>query len=107
MPKTTCRRCGNHLLWIWEEAFNKFGFGDGDGQVETDTVMLTLERAGYSASASKWGLHNIIIHSIKRNGVEQIPADANVGYDDPRKYLPRCIVKLLDDKLPARAEART
>ena len=33
---------------------------------------------------------------IAREGVEQIPATANIGYDDPRTYLPAEIVEVLD-----------
>lgn len=106
MPRTTCDTCGNPYEWHWEEAFSKFGFGDGDGQVETHTVALVLERAGYTVTTWHWGLHNTIITSITRNGAEQIPAATSVGYADPRRYLPPAIVRLLDERLPADEEAR-
>ncbi len=99
MPTSTCKTCGAPYLWLWEEAFDKFGFADGDGQVMTHQVALGLQRAGYSVTYEPWGFHNTVITSITRNGVEQIPATANLGYDDPREYLPDHIVKRLDDEL--------
>jgi hypothetical protein len=104
MPKTTCAICGNLYQWLWEEAFDKFGFGDGDGQVETATVVAVLRDAGYQVEWHPWGLHNTVIDSINKNGVERIPEFAEVGYDDPRKYLPKSIIRLLDEKLAPEAE---
>jgi len=104
MPITTCTNCGGDFHWTWEEAFDKFGFGDGDGQVETDTVIMALESEGYRVEAHPWGLHNTVIDSIKLKGIEQIPDETNVGYADPRQYLPAKIVKLLDRKLPSKGE---
>lgn len=101
MPEAVCNACGGTLHWIWEDAFNKFGFGDGDGQVETETVVTVLEDHGYGVVCEIWGLHNNVIRSIKKDGVEQIPESAEVGYDDPRHYLPAAIITLLDEKLPA------
>lgn len=100
MPKSKCEICGGPYYWIWEDAFDKFGFGDGDGQVETPTVADVLEQAGYVVDHDRWGLHNDVISSIRKDGVEQIPDDAVTGYDDPRKYLPGAIITLLDEKLP-------
>jgi hypothetical protein len=84
--------------WSWEEAFDKFGFGDGDGPVMTDIVALVLETAGYTVAYETWGSHNVVIHSIKTAaGDEQIPRDGiSFGYDDPRDYLPDAIITLLD-----------
>jgi hypothetical protein len=105
MPITTCTNCGGSTFqWTWEEAFNKFGFGDGNGQVMTVTVAQVLREAGYTVEFHVWGLHNVVIDSIKRDGVELIPPSANVGYDDPRKYLPRRVKRILDAKLPAHGE---
>lgn len=103
MPKTECENCGGVLQWYWEEAFEKFGFGDGDGQVETYQVEAVLAEAGYTAEVDQWGMHNTVIKSIKKDGAELIPYDdpqLQFGYDNPRDYLPRQIVKLLDRKLP-------
>lgn len=100
MPTTECFNCGSSYTWRWEEAFEKFGFNDGDGDVETYTVEEALTSVGYSVETNHWGMHNVIITSIKLNGIEQIPESAEVGYDDPREYLPPSIVELLDTKLP-------
>ena len=100
MPISTCHTCGGHYHWDWEDAFDKFGFGDGDGQVETDTVVAVLENAGFSVEANPWGLHNVVITSIKdRDGTELIPETVSGGYDAPRSYLPKPIIRLLDRKL--------
>ena len=104
MPTDECHTCGGDYSWSWEEAFDKFGFGDGDGQVETWQVVAVLTDAGYEVESEVWGMHDTVIHSIKKDGEELIPMDdpnAVVGYSDPRQYLPRNIVELLDGKLPA------
>lgn len=100
MPKTTCKTCFGTYAWQWEDAFDKFGFNDGDGQVMTDVVIQCLDKAGYEASSFRWGAHNEIIASITKDGVELIPHTAKVGYDDPRRYLPKAIVRFLDERLP-------
>ncbi len=100
MPKSECLSCGNILEWTWEDAFDKFGFGDGDGQIMTQTVVTVLEKAGYDVCSWQWGLHNDIIIGIAKDGVALIPESVNCGYDDPRSYLPREIVALLDRVLP-------
>ena len=104
MPKAKCMRCGNAFSWRWEEAFEKFGFGDGDGQIYTSEVDDILRLAGYGTSLFQWGCHNFIITSVTKDGVELIPAGTKVGYDDPRRYLPRDIVALLDRRLGLNAE---
>lgn len=97
MPIAKCLVCGGAYHWKWEDAFDKFGFEDGDGQVMTDDVVAVLSGAGYSVVAEPWGLHNVVILSIKTvHGVEQIPGTADVGYDSPRAFLPEPIVHLLD-----------
>lgn len=106
MPSTECHACLGFYWWRWEEAFDKFGFGDGDGQVMTEAVADTLRAAGYVVETERWGLHNIVIVSIERDGVEQIPDAAITGYDNPRDYLPPAIVALLDEKLPEDGEVQ-
>lgn len=104
MPICDCRICGNSYQWLWEEAFDKFGFNDGDGQVETYEVEAVLTEAGYVVELCSWGFHNVLVSSIKEDGRELMPLDdpsINVGYSDPRSYLPEEIVQLLDNKLPA------
>ena len=97
---TYCQSCGTRHDWHWEEAFDKFGFNDGDGLVMTDSVTHVLIEAGYTIQNVHWGLHNVIVTSIKRNDIEQIPEGTVIGYDDPRQYLPMEIVTLLDDRCP-------
>lgn len=97
MISAECPHCGAEHYWQWEEAFDKFGFGDGDGLVMTHRVVSALETAGYAVVSEPWGIHNVVITSIKRKGKELIPAGVNLGYDDPRHYLPKSIVQLLDD----------
>lgn len=100
MATSYCDNCGNTFHWNWEEAFDKFGFGDGDGQVETWQVHAALKRGGYEVEEYTWGIHNTIIISIKKEGIEQVPENTTVGYDDPRRYLPREIISLLDREFP-------
>ena len=100
MPKTPCHACNHLVQWTWDEAFNKFGFGDGDGTIETQTVVNVLRHAGYEVTTYHFGIHNEVIDSIKKDGVEYIPANTDMGCDEPRKYLPRKIVRLLDRKPP-------
>ena len=96
---TICESYAALHEWTWAEAFDKFGFGDGDGLVMTSAVADILIAAGYAVETAHWGLHNVIITSIKRDGVEQIPAGTKIGYDDPRGYLPADIAILLDSKV--------
>lgn len=103
MVCTECDTCGGTLHWDWTEAFEKFGFNDGDGQVETWQVESVLREAGYQVEVQQWGLHNTVIVSIKRYGVEQIPydnPDYTFGYENPRKCFPDHLVELLDRELP-------
>ena len=96
---TYCQSCGTRHAWDWEEAFDKFGFGDGDGLVMTDSVADALREAGYAVTTEHWGLHNVVITSIKRDGIEQIPEKVSLGYDNPRDYLPAALISLLDSAL--------
>lgn len=101
MPKEECCICGGPYQWTWEEAFEKFGFGDGDGMVMTDVVADVLRDAGYECITEEWGFHNTVIVSIKKQDLELIPRDnISFGYDSAREYLPDEIVQLLDKELP-------
>jgi hypothetical protein len=93
---TTCPQCNAEHHWNWEEAFEKFGFDDGDGLVMTGSVVAVLRAAGYTVKTTTWGMHNTLITSIKKDRREQIPPWINVGYDNPRDYLPAEIVAVLD-----------
>jgi hypothetical protein len=101
MSITQCPICRAKHRWSWEEAFDKFGFDDGDGIVMTDVVANALRQRGYTVTAEPWGSHNVIIGSIRtKKGNELIPENTNIGYDDPRSYLPKRIIKLLDEAFP-------
>ncbi len=105
MSITSCPTCHEPHSWSWEEAFDKFGFGDGDGLVMTEHVAIALRTAGYVVMAEPWGCHNITISSIKtKSGEEQIADDIVDGYDNPREYLPKAIVELLDQAFPDNGE---
>lgn len=45
--RTICPTCGQAHNWSWEEAFDKFGFGDGDDLVMTEKVAEALRKNGY------------------------------------------------------------
>lgn len=102
MIKDYCECCGSVYEWGWEEAFDKFGFSDGDGNVNTHIIEDILVEAGYAIKTTQWGLHNLIISSIKDNDKELLPDENSsfvLGYDDPRTYLPKKIIELLDKEL--------
>lgn len=99
-PFATCPTCGAPHAWTWEEAFDKFGFGDGDGLVLTDIVADALREAGYRVEVHPWGMHNVVITGISRADTSLIPETATVGYDNPRGYLPGDIIELLDNTFP-------
>lgn len=94
--RTICPTCGHAHYWSWEEAFDKFGFGDGDELVMTEAVADALRGHGYTVTVTQWGIHNAIITDINRDGVALIPDTVTRGYDDPRKYLPKDVVDVLD-----------
>lgn len=98
MTFTNCPTCSHHIQWSWEEAFDKFGFDDGDGIVMTEHVAGALRLHGYTVQLEPWGIHNVTISSIKTaKGKELIPfSKISFGYADPRTYLPKRIIALLD-----------
>ena len=100
MPFAECLNCGNQFHWSWEDAFNKFGFADGDGQIMTQQVVAVLERAGYAVESNRWGLHNEVIVWIAKDRQTIIPNDTDLGYENPRDYLPEDIIALPDRELP-------
>ena len=107
MSITECPTCLSERTWSWTEAFDKFGFDDGDGLVMTHVVVKALRRAGYAVTAEPWGWHNVTITSIRLKRVQMIPEDANLGYDDPRDYLPKEIIDLLDQAFPEGEEVES
>ena len=90
------------VLWEWEEAFDKFGFDDGDGMVFTGLVATFIDSLGYE-SEFDGGMHNSYFKSIKdKSGKELLSVMPNgdeidVGYSDPREYLPESLVQKLDE----------
>ena len=94
---TTPRR---EFVLPWEDAFDKFGFGDGAYGGITFDIADVLEDNGYDVNVSNYGFHNAVIFSIKHNGQELMPVDdpeVTIGYSDPRTYLPQEIQILLED----------
>jgi hypothetical protein len=94
------------VFWEWEEAFDKFGFDDGDGVVFTGLVANYIESLGYETHYDG-GLHNTYFDSIKdKSGIEllYLPSvlpngdEIEIGYSDPRKYLPESLVRKLDER---------
>lgn len=48
-------------------------------------------------------VHNTVISSTRLEGEELLPgvnSEFDLGYDEPRDYLPEELVKLLDEKFP-------
>jgi len=87
----------------WEDAFDKFGYDGGDGLIGTFEVERVLIDSGFEVECAQWGLHNMLIVSICKNGAELIPLDdpeIALGYDEARSYLPQSIVDLLDRAFP-------
>ncbi len=96
---TTVSRFNTEIEIPWEQAFNKFGYGDGE-YLLTHPVVDSLEIQGYEVRTYQWSFHNEIIESIKKDGRELMPDNGsgfNVGYDDPRDYLPGDLIEYLDD----------
>ena len=56
------------ITWEWEEAFNKFGFGDGDSWNGTHEVEGEIKSLGYECVTDSWGVHNWMILDIKKDG---------------------------------------
>lgn len=102
-----CHHCAQIYHWHWVEAFYKFGFNDGDGEVHTEDIAKELQEHGYEVWIGKWGAHNVIIYSIRKDGIEIMPVSNSkycIGYDDPRDYLPSEITSLLNEKFPETKE---
>jgi hypothetical protein len=82
-----------------------FGFGDGASGYLTDIVADVLRKAGYTVSVEPWGIHNTVIDSIRKGGIELIPLQRiRFGYDEPRHYLPKKHIRLLDRELSTNRE---
>lgn len=89
---------GERIRWV--DAFDKFGFEDGDGQVYTNRVALFIsEFLNAEVEYREWSCHNTVIRSIRLRDSwkELLHGDIDVGYDDPRVYLPKDLVAALDE----------
>ena len=84
------------IEWCWDEAFSKFGFGDGPNF--TDVVALELEsELGYKVCVDTWSTHNNMIMAIMGpRGGKIMPNSIQVGYTDPRDWMPKRVVKHLN-----------
>jgi len=85
MPKKT-------IIWEWQEAFYKFGFGDGDSWNGTYIIENFLEDKGWEVHADSWGIHNYMIFSIKKED-EEYKFD---GYEEPEDILPEELARDLN-----------
>jgi len=106
------------ISWSWEDAFSKWGFDDGDGPNFSEEVANVIRSAGYKVECDVWGCHNYMImdiwdandnhvfgnvdssdtHAWRLRGEEGgLPT---VGYDEPRDFLPKELIELLDQALP-------
>lgn len=100
MPLTNCPICDSLMPWSWEDAFDEFGFCEGNGAVMTYEVAEFLMLAGFEVEVSTWGVRNEFINFIRKDGTDLIPTGTNIGYDDPRSYLPPDMIQLLDQRFP-------
>lgn len=81
-----------YITWHWEEAFEKFGFGDGDSWNGTHEVEGEIESLGYTCETDSWRCHNHMIFDIKKDGKSILfPEKNDIGMD-------------LDDWLPEVAQ---
>ena len=90
------------IEWDWEEAFDKFGFGDGDGWNGTEIVADFIESLGYGVVGDQWGIHNYMIMELTVGWgpiyISILPDHISRGYDNPHGYLPRDLVQQLETK---------
>lgn len=93
MSNYACKNCEGKYNWHWQEAFLRIDCWANE--FNTCCVEGVLARNGYQVEATGGRTHNIIC-SIKKDGVDQIPLSAKVGYDNPQEYLPKEIVAILD-----------
>ena len=85
-----------HIHWEWEEAFNKFGFGDGDEWNGTHLVEEFLHSIGCKeVECDSWGIHNYMIFRIVDKDGKEYEFD---GYEDPHNILPKRIIRKLNEE---------
>ena len=94
MPKTV-------ITWIWEEAFQRYGFNDGNNS-ETWRVMEALEGEGYVGDEVS-GVHNTYICGLRKETGEVWNDGLCEDVNDSaqlRASLPSEVVALLDRAFP-------
>ena len=98
MYRSQCCSCCQYMQLSWEEAFDRYGLMVSDGIVEIQSVVDTLVEAGYGVTVLEFEPHIRVISQIQKWGIKLIPRTVEIGYDNPRGYLPRKIIRLLDKK---------
>jgi hypothetical protein len=91
MPRT-------YITWQWEEAFDKFGFGDGDGWNGTHEVEGEIESLGYTCETESWGCHNYMIFDIKKDGKSILFPEKNDTGVDLDDWLPEVAEKIIQNR---------
>ncbi len=80
---------------------NVLGFDEGYGMNFTHVVSRMIEEMGYRVECELLEGKNYLICSIiSSEGREIISSDVAIGMDDPRRYLPKVLVKKLDQAFP-------
>ena len=70
------------ITWDWQEAFDKFGFGDGDSWNGTDIVENFLNDRGWEVNSG-----------LKKTALARFD-----GYENPEEVLPGELVDALNKK---------
>lgn len=89
------------IEWQWEEAFDKFGFGDGDRWNGTHEVVGEIESLGYECETEHWGCHNYMIFDIKKDGKSILFPERNDTGVDLDDWLPE-VEQRIKDRDPSR-----
>lgn len=102
MPISTYEQPGGHYAWSWTDAFDQASYDQGGPEPDVWLVAQVLKNAGYDVVVEQFELHHIITY-VKRDGVELIPKRVRNNdefFINPRTYLPKETIALLDAKLP-------
>ena len=90
----------HQIHWVWDEAFDKFGFDDGDGWngtclVERFLLDIGCKEIKCDVWCDVWEIHNYMIFQI-------VDKDGNKyefnGNENPRDILPKYIIEKLNNK---------